>query len=85
MANFSGPHGYLVERGLITEESDTCQYRFQDIVDPDTDKVLFTLEHEVRSMRHPMWGREFINRNASQNIRSYARGRDAFSTVSASY
>ena len=85
VANFSGPHGYLDERGLITEESDNCQYRFQDIVNPDTGKVLFTLEHEVRSMRHPMWGREFINRNAAQNIRSYARGRDAFSTISASF
>ena len=82
VANFSGPHAFLDEHGLITEESDTCQYRFQDIVHPDTGKVLFTIEHEVRSMRHPMWGREFINRNAAQNIRSYARGRDAFATVS---
>ena len=81
VANFSGPHAFLDEHGLITEESDTCQYRFQDIVHPDTGKVLFTLEHEVRSIRHPMWGREFVNRNAGQNIRSYARGRDSFATV----
>lgn len=83
VANFSGPHAFLNEHDLITEESDTCQYRFQDIVNLDTGKVLFTIEHEVRSMRHPMWGREFINRNAAQNIRSYARGRDAFATVGA--
>ena len=30
-----GPHRRLLERGLITEESNEYQYRFRDIVDPD--------------------------------------------------
>ena len=38
LADFSGPHKKLVERGLITEESDQHQYRFVDIVDVDTNK-----------------------------------------------
>ena len=40
LADFSGPHKKLVERGLITEESDQHQYRFVDIVDVDTNKPL---------------------------------------------
>lgn len=78
VANFSGPHRFLKERGLVTQESSAEQYRFQDIVNPESGRVLFTIEHEVRSLRHPMYGREFVNRNPSQNIRTYARGRDAF-------
>lgn len=78
ISNFSGPHAFLKERGLITQESDDHQYRFQDIVHPETGRVLFTIEHEVRSVYHPMYGRDFVNRNPSQNIRSYARGRDTF-------
>ncbi|MEK6838463.1 MAG: hypothetical protein AABY08_01830, partial [Candidatus Thermoplasmatota archaeon] len=35
IANFSGPHRWLKEHGLITEESNWYQYRFQDIVDPE--------------------------------------------------
>jgi len=81
VANFSGPHAMLKQHGLITQESNDYQYRFQDIVHPETGRKLFTIEHEVRSMTHPMFGREFVNRNASQNMGSYVRGRDAFVTA----
>lgn len=79
IANFSGPYAFLKQRNLITEESDDHQYRFQTIIDPDAGRTLCVIEHEVRSLYHPMWGRDLVNRNAGQNIRSYARGRDAFS------
>jgi predicted enzyme related to lactoylglutathione lyase len=75
--DFSGPHRRLKERGLIFQESDQHQYRFQDIIDPDSGKVLFTIEHEVRSMKHPMFLRSLVNRNPSQNIMRYAPGDDA--------
>ncbi len=78
VSNFSGPHKFLCERDLITQESDAHQYRFEDIVHPETGKFLFKIEHEVRSVFHPMYGREFVNRNPSQDIRAYSRGRDAF-------
>lgn len=78
VSNFSGPHAFLLERGLITEESDAHQYRFQTLVDPDTGTRLFDIEHEVRSLRHPMWGRPFVNRNADQTQRDYRPGRDAY-------
>lgn len=83
IANFSGPHKFLLKRGLITEETNDFQYRFEDIVDPDTDRHLFKIEHEVRSLYHPMFGRErgFVNRNPEQNLRAYSRGHDAYVAV----
>ena len=44
LVDFSGPHKKLLERGLISEESDQHQYRFLDIVDVDTNKPLFRIE-----------------------------------------
>ncbi len=78
VADFSGPHDKLEQRGLITEESNPYQYRFQDIVDPDSGKVLCTIEHEVRCYTHPMFLRPLINRNPAQRQPTYQRGRDAF-------
>jgi hypothetical protein len=80
VANFSGPHKFLKEHDLITQESDDHQYRFEDLVDPKTGKKLFKIEHEVRSLYHPMFGRErgFVNRNPVQNLQAYSRGRDAY-------
>jgi len=74
LADFSGPYRRLLELGLITEESDQHQYRFQDIVDPNDRKVLFAVEHEVRSMRHPLYARAHVNRNPEQTNRTYAPG-----------
>ena len=78
IANFSGPHRLLSQNGLITEESNEYQYRFQDIVDLETGRPLFTVEHEVRSATHPMYMRPLVNRNPSQIQRTYLRGRDMF-------
>jgi len=77
LADFSGPYKKLLERGLITEESDQHQYRFTDIVDLDTNKLLFQIEHEVRSMRHPLYGRPLVNRNTEITNQKYAPGWDA--------
>ncbi|HVC45469.1 MAG TPA: hypothetical protein VND20_11685 [Candidatus Binataceae bacterium] len=75
--DFSGPHRRLLAKGLITQESDPHQYRFQDVVDLDSGKVLFTIEHEVRSMKHPLYLRPLVNRNPAQNIMRYEPGSDA--------
>ena len=77
VADFSGVHRRLLERSLITEESNQSQYRFQDIVDPGTGEVLATLEHEVRSMRHPMYARRFVNRDPAVTNTVYASGYEA--------
>ena len=77
VADFSGLHRRLLERGLVTEESDQSQYRFEHITDPDTAEVLVTLEHEVRSMRHPMYARTLVNRNPANTNTRYASGHEA--------
>ena len=78
VSNFSEPHRKLNEMGLITEESDQHQYRFENIVDPESNKVLTEIEHEVRSLHHPMKRRALVNRNAGQTFGNYVQGRDAF-------
>jgi predicted enzyme related to lactoylglutathione lyase len=77
VADFSGVHRRLLERGLITEESNQSQYRFQDIVDLDNGDVLAELEHEVRSMRHPMYARHLVNRDPAITNDRYASGHEA--------
>ena len=77
LADFSGPHARLQARGLITEESDQHQYRFQAIVDPDSGDLLVEMEHEVRSMRHPLYCRPLINRDPDITNRRFAQGREA--------
>ena len=72
IADFSGPHKKLLAKGLVSEESDQHQYRFLDIVDPEDGKVLYRVEHEVRSMRHPMYARPLVNRNPAQTNRIYS-------------
>ena len=74
--DFSGPHEKLRKLDLITEESDRCQYRWEDIVDLDTGKVLFTIEHEIRSLTHPLYARPLVNRNPAQTNRNYIMGGD---------
>ena len=76
VANFSGPYEFLKKRGLITEDVRNHQFRFKDIVDPESGEKLFELEHEVRSLRHPLYHRVFINRNPEQTQRNYHRGKD---------
>jgi catechol 2,3-dioxygenase-like lactoylglutathione lyase family enzyme len=79
VADFSGPHRRLAEKGLISEESDQHQYRFQDIIDTESGKVLFTIEHEVHSMRHPLYARPLVNRNPAQTNSNYVPGADGWS------
>jgi hypothetical protein len=65
VANFSGPFSFLEERGLITEGVRNHQLRFEQIVDPESGDPLFIVEHEVRSIRHPLYRRALVNRDAA--------------------
>jgi hypothetical protein len=69
--NFSGPYRELLKREVLTEESNAYQYRFEHIVDVDTDETLFEIEHEIRSMTHPLYARPLVNRNPMQSQQSY--------------
>lgn len=78
IADFSGPYKKLLERGLITMETDAHEWRFQWIVDPKDARKLFQIEHEVRSMKHPLFGRPLVNRNPDITNMTYVPGHDAF-------
>lgn len=77
VANFSRAYGYLKDRGLISEDVRNHQYRFKEIIDPDNGSCVFLVEHEVRSLHHPMFHRFFVNRDPTQTQREYRRERDA--------
>jgi hypothetical protein len=76
IANFSGPYRRLQELGLISQESGQHQYRFKDIVDLDTREVLYTVDHEVRAMSHPLYGRPLVNRNPALMAMRYVPGQE---------
>ena len=78
ITDFSGPYHRLKERGLISQEDNQYQYRFRDIVDLDGGRLLFTVEHEVRSATHPMFMRPLVNRNPAETNRTYAPGHEAW-------
>ena len=68
VADFSGPHRALAQRGLVTREDNPYQYRFVDIVAPRGKKVLFSIEHEVRSLYHPLYQRPLVNRAGDERL-----------------
>ena len=79
VANFSAAHDWLDARTSISEESNQHQYRFQALLDPlQNNPALVELEHEVRSLTHPMYGRRLLNRNSGQTFFTFHRGREAF-------
>jgi catechol 2,3-dioxygenase-like lactoylglutathione lyase family enzyme len=84
LADFSTPHRKLVERGLITSENNAHEYRFTEITGLDDGRSYFTLEHEMRSLRHPLFGRALVNRDTTIDPLSYVNGREAFAWASGS-
>ena len=78
LADFSGPYDRLKKLGCTIRESSRHQYSFAQLRDPATGADLFGLDHETRSMTHPMFGRALINRDALQGIGGYKAGRDQF-------
>ena len=38
--------------------------------------MLFQIEHEIRSMTHPLYARRLVNRNPAQTNRNYIWGGD---------
>ncbi len=76
LADFSGPYKRLQDLGLRVDETSQWQYRFISIPDMASGAEVFPLDHEVRSMTHPMFGRRLINRNPAQTIFNYRAGQD---------
>jgi hypothetical protein len=78
IADFQTGYDWLKARGLINMETDEHEWRFQWIVDPRDGRKLFQIEHEVRSMKHPLYGRPLVNRNPAVTNRAYMPGSDVF-------
>ena len=78
IGDFSGPYKWLLERGLISMETDASEWRFQWIVDPADGRKLFQIEHEVRSTKHWLYNRPLVNRNPRITNLTYVPGADAF-------
>ncbi len=76
--DFSSPYAWLKERGLVNMETDQHEWRFQWITDPKDNRPLFQIEHEVRSMKHPLFNRPLVNRNPAITNTGYVAGHDAF-------
>ena len=76
LTDFSGPYKKLGALDLISMENGKHEYRFIDIIDLDTRKVLFQIEHEVRATTHPLFGRHLVNRNPTQTNMAYMPGHD---------
>jgi hypothetical protein len=74
-AQFSEPYARLAARGLAYGE-EPHQYRFADLIDLASGAHCFRLEHEVRSLRHPLYARPLVNRNPEQSNRDYRMGGD---------
>jgi catechol 2,3-dioxygenase-like lactoylglutathione lyase family enzyme len=77
VADFGGLWSRLDARKLITAESNAWQYFFRDIVDPRDGRIVFQIDHEIRSATHPLYGRDLVNRNPAQTARDYRAGHDA--------
>jgi hypothetical protein len=76
VAGFAAARERLERLGLVTQVEGQHQYRFTDIVDLDTRRMLFVIEHEVRSLRHPLYARKLVNRNPAQTNMAYVPGAD---------
>ncbi len=76
LADFAAPYHRLQKAGARIEESGQHQYRIFSILDVETGEPIFTADHEVRSMTHPMYNRPLFNRDASLSARNYRAGRD---------
>ena len=74
--------GYLCKvDGRVVTQGDAYGHLLSRIkmkVDPASGKVLYTVEHEVRSLTNPLYARPLINRNPDQSNNAYVRGQDAF-------
>jgi hypothetical protein len=76
VANFSEPYEFFKKNDILMEDITMNQFRFKEIVHPKTGELLTELEHEVRSLRHPMFQRDLINRDPAQGFVTYVRGMD---------
>ena len=62
LSNYHGIYGKLMSLGCVMEEDNDEQFRFHHMKDPKTGRLLFSFEHEMRSLYHPDHGKPLENR-----------------------
>ncbi len=77
LADAVGPYKRCQALGLVTRQASRTDWRFVRIVDPADGRVLHELEHEIRDLAHPLFGRPLVNRNPAQRLAGYRPGEDA--------
>jgi hypothetical protein len=65
LTRYRAIHDALDTRGLVFETEANEQFRFRDVVDPGSGRLLFQFEHEMRSLYHPGYRRPLVNRAGS--------------------
>lgn len=69
-------HRRMQALGLVRRDRGPGDWRFVDLVDPADGRLLYQLEHEMRDLAHPLYGRRLVNRNPDQRQASYRPGED---------
>jgi hypothetical protein len=62
LSNYHATYEKLSQLGCIMQEDADEQFRFHHMKDPKTKRLLFSFEHEMRSLHHPDFGKPLINR-----------------------
>lgn len=73
-------HTKFQSAGLVSAQMPPHEFRFVELRDPNSEEVVWQLEHEVRSLNHPMFGRDLVNRNPANTLFSYTRGRETLAS-----
>ena len=62
LTHYQAVYDELTRRNLIMEADMDEQFRFTQMVDPQSGKKLFSFEHEMRSLYHPDFLKPLVNR-----------------------
>jgi hypothetical protein len=68
LAAFSNPYRRLKAHGLVTSEDNAFQYRFEQLRAPGEEAAAYLLQHEVRSLYHPLYLRPLVNRTGEERL-----------------
>ena len=79
--NYAEARQRVLDAGLLSAEREPHEFRFVEFREADTGEAVWALEHEVRSTRHPMFGRELANRNPANTLFNYQPDRERLATL----
>ena len=71
----------VIDAGLLSAEREPHEFRFIEFREAQTGQVVWELEHEVRSIEHPMFGRPLVNRNPANTLFNYEPRRETLASL----